>query len=321
MLTVGAPQAGASNCAPVWKQFCRLLEDKAVRRFLRTQPADVDACSLFEFTREQSELAVAEAELDKVPPFPFERVAVVHWNGCAVLWEPVLDGDALLCRIVAFWTRTNEPTKTEAVIAEATVAVSHLEGTPRRPPECLDARALFFDEAGRITSRAPGDDVRPYEPPRHARAPALADTMARIRDLEQQLADTRQRVAAAAASALANGLYRAFKNVAWINRPGHYVARRGAGASATRDRSPDRIRRLPERPVHIVLTHEQIERGWHGTHGGGSKMPHLRRGHYRVLRSEMWTNKRGQTVWVRPARVGGEQVEWRAGDTHYVVVG
>lgn len=326
--------SAVQTCAQSWKRFCRMVEDPATRKFLRTQPADVERCAVFEFTREQSE-ASAATELDlaePIPPFPFERVAVVHWNGCVAAWEPVEEGGTLRCQIVAVWFYEHDAVnQTSAILAEADLWTP-LSGA--FAPRTRGMRTIFFDEGGRARSRIPTETAVQYAAQLERRAARVEDRAtpaevaklregsARVRKIEVKIRECEAYLEKGMHGPVERAFRTALKNVAWINGPGHYTVRqRTAGTNGARRGDPDAIRRLHDRPTHIVLTRDRIEYAWHGVHGDGSKMPHLRRGHYRTLRSEMWINKRGQTVWVRPAQVGGARVEWEIGRVHYVVVG
>jgi hypothetical protein len=61
---------------------------------------------------------------------------------------------------------------------------------------------------------------------------------------------------------------------------------------------PYRLTTQSKQSFHIVTHESLLERG--------GPAPHFRRGHFRRLMSEHWTNKRGQTVFVRSSFVRGK---------------
>lgn len=67
------------------------------------------------------------------------------------------------------------------------------------------------------------------------------------------------------------------------------------------------VNNRPRRPVYRFLTLPHIiglsEHS--GAGSGGTVSPHFRRGHFRMLRSEVFTQKKGQIVYVRPALIHG----------------
>lgn len=67
------------------------------------------------------------------------------------------------------------------------------------------------------------------------------------------------------------------------------------------------VNNRPKRPVYRFLTLPHIvglsERS--EGHFGVSVVPHFRRGHFRMLRNERYTQKRGQIVYVRPSLIHG----------------
>lgn len=75
----------------------------------------------------------------------------------------------------------------------------------------------------------------------------------------------------------------------------------------------DRILILPTRKI-VDLKHRVYAGGTHA-----SPIPHLRKGHWRDLRSPMFKNKKGQKIWVVPASVGGD-LEMKDGGVVYRVI-
>lgn len=72
-----------------------------------------------------------------------------------------------------------------------------------------------------------------------------------------------------------------------------------------------KIRRSSRRPHYIILKPREIRTRLLGeqeeSSGTGSRRPHERRGHYKLLQSDRYTNKRGQTIWVKACWVGPQE--------------
>lgn len=82
----------------IWKDFCRSLEHKKVQKHIGNLVPEINLHSLFEFTKEQSDLSkecnpadFAEDEDHPLPPFPFPKVCIVHHDGVIALREPYMD--------------------------------------------------------------------------------------------------------------------------------------------------------------------------------------------------------------------------------------
>lgn len=108
-----------------------------------------------------------------------------------------------------------------------------------------------------------------------------------------------------AAQSLGQAAHKALRAVAIINRPSHFVVERQHVKSGRVARG--RIARARQRPtyrllnlelVRMTLRHdgreEEREAAARGEHA--KRRPYFRRRHRKVLRSEFYTNKRGQTV-------------------------
>lgn len=75
------------------------------------------------------------------------------------------------------------------------------------------------------------------------------------------------------------------------------------------------VKNRPKRPIYRAIyvptvhykkenTEQQVSDGT-----GIQKSPHRRRGHFRILRDERYTNKRGEVVYVRPSLIHGGSTE------------
>ncbi len=104
-----------------------------------------------------------------------------------------------------------------------------------------------------------------------------------------------------------------------INAPTNHVVRIDPkDARWKSDRTPP----LEKLPRHILLQRKEVEKRWKTSHTSTGKtvMPHFRRGHWRVLRDEMYKQRQGEKVWVRPTKVGEPDVEWFESGQRYTVI-
>jgi hypothetical protein len=80
----------------IWKDFCRAIESKIVRRHFGDLVPLVNTSAVFEFSAEQISQAQAyqPASTDDlpVPPFPFPRMCCVGPGGVILLQSPSMDG-------------------------------------------------------------------------------------------------------------------------------------------------------------------------------------------------------------------------------------
>jgi hypothetical protein len=142
-----------------WKQFCRAIENKIVRRHFGDLVPLVETCAIFEFTAEQIEKAQAyEAPPDAehpIPPFPFSQMCCVGPGGVIVLRDPVMNSDT---GVLEFETIISQPDffQTATCTVDSTtptgfnVATHNVRGV---------LRGRYFDEATPY-SKIEIDDVR-----------------------------------------------------------------------------------------------------------------------------------------------------------------
>ena len=333
-MTEASTQVGTA--AATWKSFCRLVEDPASRKFFRlATPELVAKAAVFEVAADQRAEALAwrpaadvppDESHDVVPPFPFPVLAIVYPGGVVVAMEPELSEDEaeFSCRMVAY---TANPSRNS--LGEAQLSVSATAAPTQGPRGVLkDLQFRYYDAPGDVSVEIPT---------------TLDRAVRRVAEVEQRLAtrnpggaplgDLANRFREASAWLNANlveidGLTRSIIPLEfevslhllnWLSSPGNYVVRRHP--AQPRARSQGSIQRLGERTTHVIMRRDRIVSEWHGVHGSSAKMPHLRRGHYRQLRAEFFKNTRGKFVWVRPSRIGGDQVRWTQAGRHYVVVG
>lgn len=81
------------------------------------------------------------------------------------------------------------------------------------------------------------------------------------------------------------------------------------------------VPRIKQRSRYIVLDKSAIKTRYLAARAPSdrSPMPHLRRGHYRILQNPRFKSK-GSRVWVRATHVKGNVVEWREGGRFYKVL-
>ena len=107
--------------------------------------------------------------------------------------------------------------------------------------------------------------------------------------------------------------------LAAINAPINHVVRIDPkDARWKSDQTPP----LEKLPRHILLRRKDVEKRWKTSHAetGKTVMPHFRRGHWRILRDEMYKQRQGEKVWVRPTKVGEPDVEWSESGQRYTVI-
>lgn len=350
-----------STPASVWKRFCRLAEGKRAKPF-GDLAAALDRCALFEFGDEQLDAAGTHhpspsADDDSpIPPFPFPELCVLSPWHATLLRSPVMDEDTgvLEFETMVFQILGQGPDEDIFQTATCVVESTQVDKSGAFPMTLRDVRGLWN---GRYWDDQPqsyideddlpvafevryADHLAQLEQSRSTASPEkvikIEKAIAKLRDVHERVeaakADKREHVAEiqrldahveeVGAEHVRSSFYLALQLVNWINHPDHFTVE-AAGSSSKRRKKKARIRRLGERPRHILLTKHQIADEWHRVHHGSthaSPLPHLRRGHYKTLRSERYKEKRGQRIWVRATHVNGACVEWRDGDVTYKVL-
>lgn len=293
-----------------------------------------------------------------IPPFPFPEMCIVCRSHIVVLQSPVMEDDGTLAfGMMLFY----EDVTREPFFQMATCVVDSTRADEQGlfPMQLRDLRGILAGtpvEDGGPRSRA-ADDSRPGRATEIIQMMARANReiekanargdrakaveISRIRDdlaaVRRKVADmTDQKVAVEIERVQIEGelgslsrehtalsFYAGLHHVNWINHPDHFTVSVEAPQVGKRKQMEKRLRRLSERPRHIVLTKSEIVQAWHRVHRGGthaSPIPHLRRGHYKTLRAERYQEKRGSRIWVRATQVNGACVQWRDGDIVYKVV-
>lgn len=99
----------------------------------------------------------------------------------------------------------------------------------------------------------------------------------------------------------------AIEEIIWFNQPHRFVME--ASSLKTKTPKPGRLPRSHERPTYTLIRPNDARRIMRlpSLHQGGTVAPHERRRHFRTLRSEVFTNKRGQTIQVRATWVGPDE--------------
>ena len=320
----------------IWKQFCRAVEDPSMRKFFRFDPGLVTRSSIFELSRENEQdiskdSPANEDNTEKVPisPFPFPTLALLLDSGVQIMSEPEVEDDLFYVNMIVFIADPDCSTliesKVEFVSTDEQVGAGRLQ--------IAELRVACLDRMLRLQWTLPDSDEsyqqilnrvkKTTDRARYVGRPDIVEAIQKItEDVHKSQADyvaVEQKRLADLGVIMWKTFTAGMKTVAWLCKPGNYIVRE-APLVAGRQSSNGRIPRLGELSTHIVLHRDRIVREWHSSHGGGTKMPHLRRGHFRMLRSEFYRNQKGRLVWVRPCKVGDE-VKWESAGRHYVVVG
>lgn len=124
---------------------------------------------------------------------------------------------------------------------------------------------------------------------------------------------------------IGGGVAMAHMHTCYVNLPNSYIVREYPSDKTRRKAKPGSERQWHARTRHVILTPGEVHERWHTHHAksgrGTPKMPHMRRGHFRTLSGDRWTEeKRGTRVWVRAHAVNGADVSWFAGGIRYRVV-
>lgn len=348
--------------ASVWKQLCRLAEGKRARPF-GDMKAVLDRCALFEFSDAQIHRAAKHIPKDlssdddySIPPFPFPEICVVGSGGAIVIRNPLMDDTGVLeFETMAFEVFGPQPDQYIFQMATCRVDSAGLDDDGRFPMTLHNLKRMWHGEYWDENTSYPSDEqsnpvinfedayadkLAELERARATASPeeiarregALANLRAahdRLQRLESEIVERRaelheldSKIEVVGEDHLREAFYLGLQEVHWINHPDHFTIE-VLGPQVGRKRKGSRIRRLGERPRHIMLTKSQIADAWHRVHRGGthaSPMPHLRRGHYKTLRSERYKENQGKRIWVRATHVNGACVEWRDGDVSYKVL-
>lgn len=337
-----------------WKDFCRAVESKVVRRHFGDLVSVVNTSAVFEFTDEQLAAAAehrAGPSDDPIPPFPFPRICCVGSGGVVLLQEPSMGASNLVYDSIvwlpggAFFTCRCTASVRAGELVFVVSDRRCISGGPK-PTYFDDTNTLRAQEIARYRREREAREIEFDTMIKHARelaasrdrrtaergAAAVASLQARrertlelhaqLEAKEREVAETAAAYDDAGAQVMREAFMQGLRNVIWINKPDHYTVQVGVGNRQRKGNRGDRVRRRDERPHYIVLTKREIADAWHKVNAGdthASPLPHLRRGHYRRLQASP-ARPDGRVVWVRAAHVNGECVEWRDGDVRYKVV-
>lgn len=341
----------------VWKDFCRLIESKPVRRHFGDLVPLVERCAIFEFTAEQIDKAdrfvEPVSELEPVPPFPFPQMCLLGPGGVLILKSPEMDEETGVLQFETIAGYTGKglfqraictvETKTLPLVTQVSDSRGVFDGQyfdadtpPGSTTAKRDDRAARVEQHAQLMAQAREAMVsakRAGDIHKARRMEALIADAEQAQDrwlallpqldaATEEVSDLGDRFSDTAVVAVGEVFQTALRQVNWINKPDHYTVEIGPSAPPRkRKKKGDRATRLGDRTRHIVLTKHEIAEAWHRVHRGGthaSPLPHLRRGHYRTLLSDRYKQKR--RVWVRATHVNGQCVEWRDGDVRYKVV-
>jgi len=337
------------TAASTWKEMCRLLEDKHLRKpFLLESPLETYA--LFEIDVEQAaeafkcELApINEGDL-AIPHFPFPRLAFVQDGLVVCMSQPYMDLDEeqFDFSVLVYehdWKAVPTDAKTSyrvMVLGDVTVdgntgsvtdykmraaynfadasPILYVDGEPRHPwGRRAPVAAETDDNSRRKINEMSEEEIERKIEQNNRELERLEDELDKA---ESQLGDQLEQ-------RLVSVFEYGMRLVYWSVHPDRFTVERSP-ASGRKPKKKGKTLRLPERTTMIVMTRTQIENAWRDANRGvgvhASPIPHLRRGHFRELKSERFGVNRGKRVWVRPTHVVGKCVEWRQGDKFYKVI-
>lgn len=334
----------------LWKGFCRCMEHKAfVRRFGDGYGKRFDSFAIFEISQAQHESMTASifSDGEAAPPFPFPKIVLIFPNFLLAIEQPEMDLDAGVLQYDAtiYYVRGETPAPSQTPQMDEAMQ-SVVKTAVQRSEEIAMAR-IRLDVERSAQAREPVAEVSEFRIQIHypdevidyadgtsfssridnntqmIRSSGNTELIAKLDSVLEETRRIEAKMLEALREHLRVCLILGILSIVWINRPKHYIVEQSAEIIRNPGKGDrDRVRRLAERSRHIVIEHDEIRRRWtdhHGTHG--SPMPHLRRGHYKTLRSERYKNMRGKVIWVSPCHVGGECVEWREGAVSYKVIG
>jgi hypothetical protein len=331
----------------IWKDFCRTIESKVVRRHFGDLTSLVNTCAVFEFTHEQAESAEdyrPPADDEAVPPFPFPRMCCVMPTSVILLQSPSMDDAGVLRFETIAWATSREhrgatgfQTGSCTVSPNGTVVETanirgvclgryHDDDHPFERIDVEDAaqRKAYQDDVIGLVKRSIAEAERAGDQrlidERLGHLAEFEEKFAAVEAGRAELASLGEKFGDVQVDVVREAFQMGLQAVQWINKPEHYTVEIGALEAPRKAKGEPRVRRLAERPRHIVLTKSEIAEAWRRVHLGGthaSPLPHLRRGHYRTLERATPGERR---VWVRPAHINGTCVEWRDGDIRYRVL-
>lgn len=290
-----------------------------------------------------------------IPPFPFPQMCLVGSAGVIVLQKPSMDEatgilkfEMMMCAFGGGGVFFQK--------AMCVVDSTRLEPNGNFPMELRDLEGIWdgrfwgdehnslmaenFEEGMDFISRRKKEQKELAALRAAGKSEAADELERKLAELRVQRADIQRKIvkkngelkdlgkeaADLQAEQMRDAFYLGLQEVNWINHPNHFTVRSCAASPKRKPKKRQkgtRVRRLRERERYIVLTKQEITEEWRRIHQGGTHappIPHLRRGHYKILRAARFKEKKGQRVWVRATHVNGHCVEWRDGDVRYKVL-
>lgn len=296
-----------------------------------------------------------------IPPFPFPQMCMVGSGGVIVLQSPVMDEatGVLEFEMIMYGPDANDFFQRATCVVDSTtlnedgqfpMKLQGIQGLwngtywdEDLPYSAVDDHGLEAEEmvkqlhqSRKRTEEHLAQAKKSGDPHRIQEAQDIYDRVledqtkseeliAQVRRAHEDVALLEKKSTEMQFKEARDAFYLGLQEVNWINHPNHFTleVQEDPGSRKKKKAKKGRIRRMGERPRHVILKRSEIENRWRKAHQGGTHappIPHLRRGHYRTLRSDRWGDKQGQRIWVRASHVGGECVEWRDGDVHYKVL-
>lgn len=271
-----------------------------------------------------------------VPPFPFPSIAFVWEGHVTVVHSPELDTGvgSLEFEVVSYNDANGTLDTARCLVSPGSDGKPLVSGRVTGglwKGKYWDEAVSTFDQARESLDRTHAFNLRKIRDMEVSgdNAERAAEWRQRHAALTDRIRELRAREEAADESyrSTAKGLIEAIFTfvidaVEWINTPEQFIVRI-ASEVPSRKLKTSRVRRLHERPRHILLDKNAIKTRWQAAQedtGRAAPMPHLRRGHYRTLSAERYAEKRGKRIWVRATHVAGQCVEWRQDGVSYTVL-
>jgi len=335
--------------AQLWKDMCRLLEDKRDGNGFEDYRRSLNTFAVFELDDGQGknlQTQVQDGDQVEISPFPFPRMSIVTDGIVVCVHEPLMNPQTSEFSFEMFMYQDGfkfleHSGAFDRFLLRARVFV-HPENYVAGFEECSSLTfgknsKLFYSNGQTRYERGPDYEspIRSKKNNEHADLTA-AERKARVKEIEDRLTELRAqrkktlletkdlevRYAEAVQDTTDMWFKYALTCIRWITHPDHFTVHVNEPGKPRRSKG-ERIPRLGEQDHYIVMEKHEIAEAWkRANHGGthASPVPHLRRGHYKHLQAERYKEKRGKLVWVRATHVNGKCVEWRNGNTIYRVI-
>lgn len=280
----------------------------------------------FDADKEKVVLAVARSttleQRELPPPMPFDEVILADTQGVVMLWdakdyekdELVINGSTVYREVMAL------------------VFLSHPSMNLPDVPDDSPTYQMYSLAFGRISvTNPPNKDImRGYLTGNLLAASGMMDGSILFEDIIKAEVEPISKKGAEATPENVPGIIKAdliasvdcaLDQLHYINLPRHYLvvntpiaaSKRTGKKKTTRFEYRPKVMLIDPEKVHLIRPRSEHQGGTHA-----SPIPHLRRGHTRVLKAEKFKNKRWAVIHVHPTWVGPE--EWDDGRSEYRVI-